>query len=220
MADTMFTGIIRHVGRVHSVGTTAAGARLAIELGPLAQGLREGDSVAINGACLTAAAVGGERAAFDVIAETLGRTTLGSLRANSPVNLERALGVGDALDGHLVQGHVDAVAVVRRIERGGQWRIEFQVDASVTDEMVAKGSVALDGVSLTLAGVSRGRFAVALIPTTLAETTLADLRAGDRVNVETDVLGKYVRGYLRQVAGDESSQGGLTLDKLRRAGFA
>jgi riboflavin synthase len=133
------------------------------------------------------------------------------------VNLERALRPGDRLDGHVVQGHVDGQAVVERIDRSaGQWVARFSCGRDLTDQMVAKGSVAIDGVSLTLAGLSDGRFSVSLIPTTLAETTFPDLRLGDSVNIETDVLGKYVR---RALGGQAGAQGGLTLEKLRQAGF-
>jgi len=209
----MFTGIIQHVGEVVRAAVTAAGRRLAIDLGPLAEGLREGESVAVSGACLTATAVKGGVGEFDVVHETLERTTLGQIRVGSRVNLERSLRLGDGLDGHIVQGHVDGVARVRRIDRAaGGWVVHFECDKSLTDEMAAKGSVAVDGVSLTLVSVEDGRFSVALIPTTLAKTTLADLRAGDSVNIETDILGKYVRRML-------GKGGGLSIETLRRAGL-
>ena len=214
----MFTGIIRHVGAVRDVQPSGGGLRLTIDPGPLAEGLGEGDSVAVSGACLTVCGQSGAEASFDVVAETVSRTTLGDVRAGAKVNLERSLAVGATLDGHFVQGHVDGVATVRAVDRGANaWRTEFAAPKDVTDTLVAKGSVAIDGVSLTVADVGRDRFAVALIPTTLAETTLADLAVGDRVNVETDVIGKYVRRCLEQMAG---SGGGLTMDKLREAGFA
>ena len=193
------------------------GKRLTIDLGPPAEGLRRGDSVAVAGACLTAAAVSGGTAEFDVVPETLRRTTLGALRAGARVNLERSLRAGEALDGHLVQGHVDGVAAVRRIERGGQWTVEFEAGEELAGQMVAKGAVAVDGVSLTLVDVGGGRFSVALIPTTLKETTLGGLAVGDKVNVETDVIGKYVRKWM-SASGESPS--GLTLEKLKQAGFA
>jgi riboflavin synthase len=212
----MFTGIIQHVGEVVGLAATPAGKRLAVDLGPLADGLREGESVAVGGACLTAAVVKGKGgvAEFDVVPETLAKTTLGRLRVGSQVNLERSLRLGDGLDGHIVQGHVDGSAGVRRIDKaGGQWVVHFDCEKSLTDEMAPKGSVAIDGVSLTLASVEDGGFSVALIPTTLAKTTLADLRPGDAVNVETDVLGKYVRRMLGQ-------RGGLDMETLHKAGLA
>lgn len=213
----MFTGIIRHVGEVLSAVPARRGTRLRIDVGPLAETLAPGDSVCVNGACLTAAAVDGARAEFDVVAETLSRTTLHALRRGARVNLEPALSPGGTLDGHLVQGHVDAVARVESAGGADGWVLAVSTDTAVTDTMIPKGSVAIDGVSLTVAELHDGAFSVALIPTTLAETTLGGLRPGDRVNVETDVLGKYVRRYLR-AAGVEG--GGVTLDKLRDAGFA
>jgi len=211
----MFTGIIRHVGQVRRVAPAPGGKRLRIDLGPLAEGLRPGDSVAVSGACLTAAAVDGAEADFDVIAETLSRTTLGALRPGSKVNLERPLRPADALEGHIVQGHVDGVAEVKAVRRGGEWVVEFRA-AELADQLVPKGSVALDGVSLTVVDARADGFSVALIPATLAGTTLADLRAGSKVNVEVDVIGKYVRKCLERLAGG----GALTLEKLREEGFA
>lgn len=217
----MFTGIVRHVGKVISTRPSPAGRRLTIDLGPLVEGLRLGDSVAVCGACLTASAISGSAAEFDVIAETLSRTRIGQLRAGSKVNLERALRLGDSLDGHLVQGHIDGLARVASIRRGDEWVVEFSAPVEVTSLMAPKGSVAVDGVSLTLAGTSDTGFSVALIPTTLAETTLPDLQVGDEVNIEADIIGKYVRRFLQQTAPSASAapSGGLTLDKLRDAGF-
>jgi riboflavin synthase len=224
----MFTGIIQHVGTVRAARTVADGRRLTIDLGPLAAGLAAGDSVAIDGACLTACRVAAEQADFDLTAETVARTTLGSARAGAKVNLERALRVGAALDGHLVQGHVDGTAEIARIDRRpDQWTVEFAAPAALTDEMVEKGSVAVSGVSLTLTAVGAGTFAVALIPTTWTHTTFANVAAGAKVNVETDIIGKYVRRYLRQIstpsaptaAAAPAPGGGLTIEKLREAGF-
>ena len=217
----MFTGIVRHIGAVRGVAASAGGQRLTIDLGPIAEGLGAGDSVAVCGACLTAAQIRGKTGEFDVITETLAKTTLGKLRAGSPVNLERALKASDALDGHMVQGHVDGVGEVRSIRSDGEHVIEFAAHKDLTDQMVPKGSICIDGVSLTLATIADGRFSVALIPTTLGETTLGELRVGSKVNVETDVIGKYVLKYLTQMAGGNrgNSGGSLTADKLRQAGF-
>jgi riboflavin synthase len=190
---------------------------VAIDCGPVAAGLRAGDSVAVSGACLTAVEVADAVATFEVGGETLSRTTLGRRAAGDRVNLERALSVGDRLDGHLVQGHVDGTAEVADIRRGEPWMLVLSAAPELTAQMVPKGSVAVDGVSLTLVEVADRRFSVALIPTTLGETTLGELRTGDAVNVETDLLGKYVRRYLE---GLSRSAGGLTVEKLREAGFA
>ena len=217
---TMFTGIIQHVGRIVSVRPKGGGVRrFSIDVGPLADGLPFGGSLAVSGVCLTAASVQAARAEFDAVAETLSRTTLAHLRAGDRVNLERPLRLGDGLDGHLVQGHVDGIAEVRTIEKAGSWLVRFAAPKDLTDLMVPKGSVALDGVSLTLVDVSAGGFSVALIPETLERTTLGELRAGRKLNVETDVLGKYVKKYM-SAAGVPDAQEGLTLQKLKDAGFA
>lgn len=211
----MFTGIIRYVGTVKGVTPTAGGKRLAIDLGPLAEGLALGESICVSGACLTAAAISGAVVQFDVIAETLATTTLARLASGRRVNLEPALRMNQGLDGHLVQGHVDGMASLADIRRGGQCVLEFSAGRDLTDLMVAKGSVAIDGVSLTLVEARADRFSVALIPTTLAETTLGELKTGSPVNIETDIIGRYIMKYLRQ-AGPAS---GLTLEKLKQAGF-
>ncbi len=191
----MFTGIVEWVGAVKAVEPRAGGRRIAVDLGPLADGLRIGDSVALSGCCLTAVAIAGRVAEFDVIPETLERTWFRALAAGGAVNLERSLRVGGRLDGHLVQGHVDGVArIVERAADGGDVRLTLEAaDPRLAGDMVEKGSVALDGVSLTLTHVAGGRFGVALIPHTLAVTTLGRRVEGDPLNVETDVLGKWVR---------------------------
>ena len=214
----MFTGIVQHVGVIQAVRDTADGARLAIDIGPLAGDLGSGDSVAVNGACLTAADFSGQIAEFDVISETLKCTTLGAFRPGTKVNLERAMMLNDRLDGHIVQGHVDATAVVRRLDRSQPCILELQASKELTALMAPKGSVAINGVSLTLADISRDRFSVGLIPTTLTDTTLGALSAGDKVNIEADVIGKYVVGFLQRMIGPGGS-GAVTLDKLREAGF-
>ena len=214
----MFSGIIQHVGTVRRASCQGAGKRLAIDIGPLAEGLVRGDSVAVAGACLSLADSRGSVAEFDVMAETLARTTLGDLRDGEPVNLERSLRMGDGLEGHIVAGHVDGVARVAAVGRHEGYILEFQAARELTDLMVPKGSVAIDGVSLTLTAVSETSFSVALVPITLEKTTLGQLAPGARANVETDVIGKYVLKYLRSIG--EQSGGGLTLEKLRHAGFA
>ena len=211
----MFTGIVRHVGQVRSAAPTAGGARLTIDLGPLADGLAPGDSVAVDGACLTATSIDGAVVSFDAVAETLAKTTLGALRAPMRVNLERALSVDASLDGHLVQGHVDGVATVKSITPTA-WT--FSAPRELASQLVPKGSVAVAGVSLTVVDAGADSFSVALIPTTLGETTLGEIRVGQAVNIETDVIGKYVMRYLRNLGGGGAG-GGLTLDALRKAGF-
>lgn len=224
----MFTGLVEHVGRLQAVRPTQAGARLTVDVGPLDQGLKLGDSLCLSGACQTVAAIRGSLAEFDAVPETLRRTTLGQLRPGAAVNLERSLAVGDRLGGHFVSGHVDAVAeLVRRpAESAGEQQWRFHVDNEVAAQMVAKGSIAIDGVSLTLVDVAADSFSVALIPTTLKATTLGNLQPGDKVNIETDMLGKYVRRAIAAMIGrTENAEsggggGGLTIEKLRQAGFA
>jgi riboflavin synthase len=211
----MFTGIIRHVGTVLGARPRGAGRELTIDVGPLADGLSTGDSVAVSGACLTVSGVLAERATFDAGAETLAKTTLGSLSAGARVNLERPVSAGAALDGHIVLGHVDGVAEVRAVRTAPQHVMELAAPAELTAMMVEKGSVCIDGVSLTLVGVSPTGFGAALIPETLARTTLAGLKAGSKVNVETDIIGKYVLKYVSALA----APGGVTMNKLREAGF-
>jgi riboflavin synthase len=185
----MFTGIVRELGTVDAFD----GARLVVLADETAASAAVGDSVAVAGVCLTVVECGEGRLAFDVVPETLSRTALGRLEAGSPVNLESSLRVGDPLGGHVVQGHVDAVGRVRSVEPEGEGR-RVWVDApdTVVRYCIEKGSIAVDGVSLTIAAFDDEGFEVALIPHTLAVTTLGRLEPGDEVNLEADVLGKVV----------------------------
>jgi riboflavin synthase len=179
----VFTGIVRELGRVVAFD----GARLLVEAPQTSAGV--GDSIAVDGVCLTVVEHDGDRFAFDVVAETLSRTTLGALRAGKPVNVEPALRAGDPLGGHIVQGHVDGLGRVRSVSPQPVW-----VDAppDVLRYCVEKGSITVDGVSLTVAALDDAGFAVALVPHTLAATTLGAAKPGDAVNLEVDVLAKYV----------------------------
>jgi riboflavin synthase len=204
----MFTGIIETVGTVAAIERRGDGARLAVDAPAIAAGVRVGDSVAVNGGCLTVTAESGGRFAFEAVRETLERTALGLLAVGSRVNLERALRADSRLDGHIVQGHVDGTGVVRALERdGADVRLFVDCDPELADCLVEKGSVAIDGVSLTVVSVSARGFDVALIPHTLAVTTLGGLRPGDRVNLEVDVLGKYVKRYVERVLEREGRRG-------------
>ncbi|MFN4244196.1 MAG: riboflavin synthase [Tepidisphaerales bacterium] len=199
----MFTGIIHHLGRVVSVSPTAAGARLAVN-SPWAEAPdppRPGDSIAVDGACLTLVRDAPPGLlAFDVVPETLARTTLGSFIPGRRVHLERSLRVGDRLDGHIVLGHVDGTAECVEVATDGQWRVRFRPPAELAMYMVPKGSVALDGVSLTVASVyAGGDFDVALVPTTLELTHLGELRPGDRVNLECDHTVKTIVATLQRL---------------------
>ncbi|HLX65213.1 MAG TPA: riboflavin synthase [Planctomycetota bacterium] len=217
----MFTGLIQHVGTLISIAPDhAGGAQLAIDLGPLARDAKPGDSIAVEGCCLTLARLGGTRADFDAVPETLKRTTLGALKSGAPVNLECSLTPSAKLGGHFVQGHVDGTAHVTRIVEGGRWaEWHFELDdKTLSEQVVEKGSVAIDGISLTVAGCDApaGTFWVALIPETLARTTIASKRESARVNVETDILGKYVLAALNARPPRAS---GITEEKLREMGY-
>ncbi|HEV7133197.1 MAG TPA: riboflavin synthase [Gaiellaceae bacterium] len=189
----MFTGIVRERGRVAGIDGGADGVRLRVAAPETAEGVAIGDSVAVSGVCLTVVALGGGEISFDAVPETLSRTALGRLAAGDDVNVEPALRVGDALGGHVMQGHVDGVGRVRSVEPEGDGRrIWLDAAPEIVRYCVEKGSIAVDGVSLTVAALDTAGFAVALIPHTLAETTLGSLAAGDPVNLEVDVLAKYV----------------------------
>jgi riboflavin synthase alpha subunit len=225
----MFTGIVEQVGRVTAVRSGPGATRLGVEAGALFSGLPAGASVAVNGVCLTLAAVAGTTGEFDVVPETLRLTNLGSLRPGGRVNLERSLRAGDRLDGHIVQGHVDAAGRVQRVDRGGgEWKLWVAIDSGLMPFIGPKGSIALDGVSLTLVDVEASAFSVVLIPTTLERTTLGERRAGDLVNVETDILARIavrrvdaVLGGLAALPGHPSLAEGGAVDwaQLKAAGF-
>lgn len=193
----MFTGIVEYVGRIESVERETDLARFRIEVGPVADGVGLGDSIAVLGACLTVTEIDGPRLAFEVIPETLECTRLGALEVGSAVNLERAMAAGARFDGHLVQGHIDGVGRVSRFDReGNEVELEIECDSAIGGQLVDKGSVTIDGVSLTVVAAQADRFHVALIPHTLEVTTLDALRVGDAVNLEVDVFGKYVKQYV------------------------
>jgi riboflavin synthase len=196
----MFTGIVEAVADVVEIRARGETSELTIDAPAIAAGVRIGDSIAVGGVCLTVVAVEAGRLRFEAVRETLERTALGELRAGSRVNLERALRADARLDGHVVQGHVDEAGRVRELRRRGEdVQLFIACSRAFADSLVAKGSVAIDGVSLTVVGVGDGGFDVALIPHTLAVTTLGSLRGGERVNLEADVFGKYVKRYLERV---------------------
>jgi riboflavin synthase len=193
----MFTGLIREVGGVVSVEGDQAGVRLVIDAPTIAASAALGDSISIDGVCLTVVAVQDTTVSFDAVPETLARSSLQTLESGSRVNLEPALRAGDPLGGHYVQGHVDGVGVVRSVEPEGDGRrIWFDAEPSELRYVVEKGSIAVQGTSLTVAALDDTGFAVALIPHTLEATTLGALAPGSRVNLEADVLAKYVEKLL------------------------
>jgi len=197
----VFTGIIEGLGRVEAVEGRGEVTALVLEVPQgFDAGVAVGDSVAVNGACLTITSSDAGRMAFDAIRETMEKTALGDLRAGARVNLERALRAGGRLDGHIVQGHVDTTGRVASLTRkGDDVVLRVECSAEFADLLVDKGSVAIDGVSLTVVSADDEGFDVALIPHTLEVTTLGERAPGDRVNLEADVLGKYVKRYVERV---------------------
>jgi riboflavin synthase len=195
----MFTGIIASTGRIARLAPRTGGVRLTVVPRRSLGRLVLGESIAVSGACLTVTGRAGRGFTVDVSPETLRRTTLGSWVPGTTVNLERAMKLGDRLGGHIVQGHVDGVGTLERITPDRQWILyRFRAPAAVIPYLVEKGSVAIDGVSLTVFSCRRGTFSVALIPHTLAQTTLVARQPGDRVNVEADVLMKLVASVVRR----------------------
>ncbi len=192
----MFTGIIETRGTVDGITRKGDGLRLRIRSNELGEHLEKDDSVAVNGICLTVVERSSEGFSADAVAETLARTTLKDWRPGQTVNLERGMPASGRFDGHLVQGHVDGTAeLITREGRGGGAEMTFRTAETLTALMVEKGSVALDGVSLTIVSVTRDRFSVAVIPYTLSHTTLGDLPPGGKVNVEMDIIGKYLAKF-------------------------
>jgi riboflavin synthase len=199
----MFTGIVEAVGDVSAVTPRGESTRIAVR-SPLAREVRLGDSVAVNGCCLTIAESHADELRFDAIRETLAKTALGDLAAGSRVNLERAMTASARFDGHIVQGHVDEAGRVREWrKRGEDVQLFVQTSREFAEQCIPKGSVTVQGVSLTIVGVADDGFDVALIPHTLQVTTLGALSAGSRVNLEADVLGRYVQKYVARILGEK-----------------
>lgn len=193
----MFSGLVETMGRITAVVPEGPGVRMTVDAGPVAADAALGDSICVSGCCLSVVAARGPLLEFQLGPETLSRTTLGTRSVGAAVNLERSLRLSDRLGGHLVTGHVDAVGRLRAREASGEWvTCRFDVPAPLLRHLAPKGSVALDGVSLTVVDVDAGGFSVALIPHTLAVTTLGALVPGSEVNVETDLMAKYAARWL------------------------
>ena len=212
----MFTGIIQDVGRINQCAPAAAGRRLTVGTALDTATFELGESVAVNGVCLTVTALAPSSFDADVSSETLRRSTLGELRSGSAVNLERALRPNDRLGGHFVLGHVDGTVRLVKNATEGEFRVlRFETAAPLLRYVVEKGSVALDGISLTVSSLDAGGFSVAVIPHTLEHTNLPSRRPGDRINLEADILGKYVERLLEGKPGGD----GITWETLARSGF-
>ena len=192
----MFTGIIEGLGnivRFDKKTTNRSAAKMKIKLGKIAKGLKIGDSVAINGVCLTAVNISKDVAEFEMVGETIKKTNLGSLKSGNKVNIERSLKIGERLEGHFVLGHVDGVGIISKMEKQpNQIKIWTKITKELLKYIIKKGSVTVDGISLTIVDVLKDQFSVSIIPHTMKITNLSYKKVGDKVNIETDILGKYI----------------------------
>ncbi len=212
----MFTGIVEEMGSVKALRREGGAARLAVSASTVLGETALGDSICVNGVCLTVVEMGKMEFSADVAVETLKVTNLGDLKIGAKVNLERALRLSDRIGGHLVSGHVDAVGRIReKREEGNGWRLFIDVPDSVLRYVIKKGSIAIDGISLTVADLNQTGFSIAMIPHTAKLTTLGFKAAGDSVNLETDIIGKYVE---RLLSG--KVENGVSLELLKKTGFA
>ena len=213
----MFTGIIEELGQVERMDRAGDGARLRIQCEKVMEGSREGSSIAVNGVCLTALDLGARGFSADLAPETMRRSNLGTLRSGSPVNLERPLALSDRLSGHIVQGHVDGVGELVALEKLGDdnWWLKVRIPAALDRYLVYKGSIAIDGISLTIAELRGDVMAVTIIPHTYHNTTLGTRKPGDSLNLECDVLAKHVEKLL----GTLDVKPGLTIEKLKESGY-
>jgi riboflavin synthase len=212
----MFTGLIEDTGRVASFHRRGEAGVLVVETSLPTAELAIGDSVAVNGACLTVTARSDRTLTFDVSPESISRTSIGKLCSGSRVNLERALRIGDRLGGHIVSGHIDCGGqLIRSENRSGNYQLQFTLPPEHARYLVEKGSVTIDGISLTVNAVSHDGFSVNIIPHTYSSTTLGQLRVGDKVNIETDIIGKYVE----RLASPWKPEGSLSMKTLAENGF-
>lgn len=203
----MFTGLVAEMGDVVSLMKKGSGARLSLDAVEVSRNAKLGDSIAINGTCLTVVEVKGRTLTFDLSDETLRSSNLGELKARDRVNLEPALRPDDRLGGHFVTGHIDGTGVIRAKTREGEvYKIIVKTEPWIAEYLVEKGSVAVDGISLTVVDVMRDGFSLVIIPHTAELTTIGFKGPGDRVNVEVDILGKYVARYLKREKGDDLMQ--------------
>lgn len=215
----MFTGIVELALEIDGKSESAGVKRIQLDLAPLAdsQGVKLGDSVALNGCCLTVSSLDDSVATFEAIPETLRLTNLRHQRVGDVVNVERAMQAGARFDGHLVQGHVDAVGAIAEIkDNGGEWRVKIDCGRDFARQCIHKGSVCIDGISLTIAELAADSLTVAIIPHTRQITNIRDWKPGTQVNLEGDMIGKYVRKQLEQVTNQQT----ITPELLRKAGFS
>lgn len=214
----MFTGIIEELGTVGQMDRRPDSIRLTIEAEKVLEGTQLGDSIAVNGVCLTVTSLTGHAFTADVMHETMRRSSLGDIRPGSRVNLERAMQLNGRFGGHIVSGHIDGTGHISRVVTDGIAKVfTIAIPASLAPFIVEKGSIAIDGISLTVASVGKSQFTVSIIPHTMANTTLLTKHSGAVVNLETDVIGKYVHNFT--VTYKDASSTGLTLDMLAKNGF-
>ncbi|HEV8160340.1 MAG TPA: riboflavin synthase [Pyrinomonadaceae bacterium] len=214
----MFTGIIEELGEISNLEKSAGGARIKISAKVVTENTAEGDSIAINGVCLTALDIKADGFSADVSSETLNRTTLGKLNVGAKVNLERAVTVSTRLGGHIVQGHVDARGkFLEAAQTGGFWTVRVLFPKEIGQYLVYKGSISVEGISLTIADLSEDSFEIAVIPKTWELTNLSALKSGDEVNLEADVIAKYVERIM--LYKREEKNEAITIEKLTKLGF-
>ena len=217
----MFTGIIEGLGTVSGIHPAGQGKRLSIRSDFALDQSKVGDSISVSGACLTAVAIEGKRFEVDVSPETIARTTFGKIKVGDRMNLERAMRLSDRVDGHLVTGHIDGTGVIRRNQIAGNAMIvTIDIPKSLLHYMIKKGSVALDGISLTINAINTESIGVSIIPHTARLTTISFKKRGDRVNIETDMIGKYVERFITaEPDGDGHKRAGIDMNLLAKTGF-
>ncbi|MFI4910621.1 MAG: riboflavin synthase [Sedimentisphaeraceae bacterium JB056] len=217
----MFTGLVEKIGTVTSLRKSGNGMIIRIDVGDLSRNISIGDSVAVNGVCLTATSISGVNVDFDVSLETLNSSTTGSLKSSDKVNLELAMSANGRFGGHIVQGHVDGIGIVKNIkESNGFYELSVSLNNDMMKYIVKKGSISVSGISLTIASVLDDGFTVAVIPVTWQDTILQYMKPGDKVNIEADLIVKTIRAQLTQMLQDDSgNNNSLTLDKLKQMGF-
>ncbi|MDO4617291.1 MAG: riboflavin synthase [Lachnospiraceae bacterium] len=216
----MFTGIVEELGTVRSLAISGNSGQIRVRASRVLEGTKIGDSIAVNGVCLTVISLEPDGFTADVMAETVRRTGLSQLKNGSPVNLERAMAADGRFGGHIVAGHVDGTGRIRSLKReeNAVW-VTIEADSEILDLVVLKGSIAIDGISLTVAGVGDAWFQVSVIPHTGEETTLLGKTPGDLVNLETDIVGKYIRKLMGLEKKEPEQSSGLTMEDLISFGF-
>jgi riboflavin synthase len=217
----MFTGIIEEIGKIRQISLTGRSGQIRIEARKVLEGTRVGDSIAVNGVCLTVISLNTDGFTADIMAETYRRSSLGQLKAGDQVNLERAMAAGERFGGHIMSGHIDGTGVIENLRReeNAVW-VTVRTEPPVLRLIVEKGSIGIDGISLTVASVDESSFRVSIIPHTGEETTLLRKNPGDLVNLENDIVGKYVEKLLGlKEAGKEEAASGITMDFLKEYGI-